>query len=318
VDRLARIQVLHRSRGPEYAAYRAALEKEARESADHAAALGKWMLAADGATNALRWLTALPAAVRTNLPVPLVVADAQVAAKDWTGLLATTSRQDWSEANFFRSALESLALRSTDQAGAARAAWQRALRLAATRPEQLMRLSKISADWGWSVERLEVLQELVSRFPKQTWAVDELIASFYGSGNSRALGDLLGKLHAAHPDDARLKNNLAAIWLLRKSNLAEAHKLAREAFETAPDNPFFASTFAYSLLVQGKPSEAVHAFDKVNPDHYAKIPAIAAYYGVVHAQAGLRDVARAPLQLAAKARLLPEEQELVRLAAARL
>ena len=51
---------------------------------------------------------------------------------------------------------------------------------------------------------------------------------------------------------------------------------------------------------------------------YLQIPSVAAYYGVVQAQSGHKDVARAPLERAAAAKLLPEENEMVRLARASL
>jgi hypothetical protein len=47
---------------------------------------------------------------------------------------------------------------------------------------------------------------------------------------------------------------------------------------------------------------------------YLQIPSIAAYYGVIQAQTGHKDLAKASLQRAEAARLLPEENEIVRLA----
>ena len=94
--------------------------------------------------------------------------------------------------------------------------------------------------------------------------------------------------------------------------------MAREAYDSSTDNPFFASTYAYSLLLQNKVQEAVRAFENVKEDYYLKIPSIAVYYGVVQAGAGRAEIAREPLKLAEKAKLLPEEKELVRLAMARM
>jgi len=51
---------------------------------------------------------------------------------------------------------------------------------------------------------------------------------------------------------------------------------------------------------------------------YLKIPSIAAYYGVVQAESGHKDLAKESLERADEGRLLPEEKELVRLAKARL
>ncbi len=166
-------------------------------------------------------------------------------------------------------------------------------------------------------ENTEVLKEIASEFPKEKWAVDQMVNKLYAAGNTRALGDLLAKTYAGDPSDVRLKNNLANISLLRKADLDKAYRLAREAYDSSPENPFFISTYAYSLLLQNKPDEALKIVSSLKPE-YLQIPSVAAYYGVVQAQSGHKDVAKAPLERAAAAKLLPEEKEIVRVAMARL
>ena len=65
--------------------------------------------------------------------------------------------------------------------------------------------------------------------------------------------------------------------------------------------------------MQKKQDEALKIISSVKPE-YLQIPSVAAYYGVVEARAGHKDAAKAPLERAAAARLLPEEKELVRVA----
>ncbi|MBC8003050.1 MAG: hypothetical protein H7X97_10730, partial [Opitutaceae bacterium] len=316
-DKIARLQLLSEAKSPAYNAWRIALDEDAKKSSAHAFALGRWMILVEGPTNTLRWLQALPVAVQTNQPVPLLVTDCQIALKNWNGLLATVLKQDWGEANFYRLALESLAQRGLNQALPAKNAWQKSFRIAASRLDRLARLAQMTSTWSWRAEGVEVLEEIVDKFPKEKWAADQLMASLYADGNTRALSDLLVKLHSADPTDNRNKNNLASISLLRKSNLENAHKMAKEAFNSDPKNPVFISTYAYSLLLQNKPDEAVKALDGMKAD-YLKDPSIALYFGVVQAQAGHKDVAKEPLKLAETARLLPEEKEIVRLAKARM
>jgi Flp pilus assembly protein TadD len=139
----------------------------------------------------------------------------------------------------------------------------------------------------------------------------------YGSGNSRELAEFLAKVYASDPSDPQLKNNFAVISLLRRSGLDQAYRLAREAYNSAPNDPFFISTYAYALLLQNKNDEALEMVSKLKPE-FLKIPSIAAYYGIVEAQTGHKDAARAPLELAGTAQLLPEEKEIVRLASSHL
>ena len=106
---------------------------------------------------------------------------------------------------------------------------------------------------------------------------------------------------------------MANLYLLRKSDLEKACRLASEAYHTAPTDPFFTSTYAYSLLMQKKSDEALKVLADLKPE-YLKIPSVAAYYGVVQSQSGHKELAKQPLELAQTAKLLPEEMEMVRLA----
>jgi predicted Zn-dependent protease len=209
--------------------------------------------------------------------------------------------------------LESLAQRSLGNEFASQTAWRNALRLSDHRLDRLSRLAQVTAGWGWSAENMEVLHEVTAEFPKEKWAANSLMAELYFAGNTRELLQLLTKLYAEDPNDARIKNNLANLYLLRKSELEKACRMASEAYHTAPNDPFFTSTYAYSLLLQKKSDEALKVLSDLKPN-YLKIPSVAAYYGVVQAQSGHKDLAKEPLQFAETAKLLPEEMEIVRLA----
>ena len=143
------------------------------------------------------------------------------------------------------------------------------------------------------------------------WAGEQLVAMLYSDGKTRAMADVLDKMNAANPTDGRLKNNLASVLLLLKSDMDKANRLASESYGLSPNDPFVDCTYAYSLILQSKPTEAVKVMDQINAE-YLKNPSVAAYYGVVEALAGHKDAARAPLKLAERAHLLPEELDLVR------
>lgn len=316
-DKIGHLKLLRLANHPDFGPYSVTLRDEASKSAAEAYLFGQWLLASEGPTNAFRWLQGLPANVRTNQPVPLVVADCQVALKDWKGILDTASKQDWGDRQYYRLALESLAQRSLGQDAAAAAAWQKALKLAARRLDRLSSLAQVATAWHWEPEQTAVLVELATQFPKEKGAVDALLATYYRKGDTRAMSELLARCCAADPTDNRAKNNLASICLLRKSELDKAHRLAKEAYHSSTNNPFFASTYAYSLLLQGKKDEAARVMDGVNPQ-FLQIPTVAAYYGVVQAQSGHKDIAKGPLLRAEAGSLLPEEKEIVRLAKAKL
>jgi hypothetical protein len=275
------------------------------------------MAATENPTNALRWLQSLPPNIQTNQPVPLILADCQIAVKDWKGLIALAEKQNWADADCFRLALVSLGQRSLKQDPASQTTWRKALHQAEHRLDRLARLAQVTAGWNWDAENTEVLRAVIDEFPREKWAVDQLAGKLYTAGSTRELGDLMAKVYASDNSDARLKNNLANIDLLRRADLDTAYRLAHEAYDSATNNPFFISIYAYSLLLQNKQDQAVKVFNGLKPE-YLQIPSVAAYYGVVQAQSGHKDLAKAPLERAASAKLLPEEKEIVRLAQTRL
>jgi tetratricopeptide (TPR) repeat protein len=316
-DKVDYLKLCRQTTNENYAAWRTSLERDAENSPEHAFALGQWVVQTEGPENGLRWLRALPQKIQTNQMMPLIVTDCLMALKDWKGILEQTQSQNWGEAEFYRLALESLAQRSLGQVRAADSSWRKSLRLAEHRLDRLSHLAQVVGAWGWKSERLETLSQIITEFPGENWAIDELATPLYAEGKTRELQELYLKIYSADPSNARLKNNLANLAMLQKRDLPNAYRMAQEAYETSTSDPFFASTYAYSLFLQKKTGEALKVLDGIKPE-YLQIPSVAAYYGVIQGQAGRRDAAREPLKRAEAAKLLPEEKEIVRLAAAEL
>jgi Flp pilus assembly protein TadD len=316
-DKIEYLQLAHVTKSDDYVPWLASLKQIAAGSPTDAYALGRWMILEEDPKTTQNWLRSLPPQTETNLPVQLALTDCQIALKDWNGLLASIQQQDWGQEEFYRFALESLAQRSLDQSAASQAAWQRALHLASDQPAHLDQLASVTGLWGWTAEKTAALQEAVDKFPQEKWAVDQLTAQLYANGNTRGLQELLSRLQPANPADVRLENNLANVLLLRKSDLDKAYRLAREAYQTSPEDPFFISTYAYSLLLQNQPDEALKIIGGLKPQ-YLQISSIAAYYGVIQARTGHKDLARESLARAQKGNLLPEEKQMVQYAITRL
>ena len=316
-DKIEYLQLMRLAKNSDYAPWLASLKQTAASSPADTYALGRWMVLEENPQTALNWLRSLPTQTETNQTVQLVMTDCQIDLKDWNGLLAAVQTKDWGRAEFYRFALKSLALHSLGQDSASQAAWQRALRLASDQPDQLAQLAQITGLWGLTSEKIAALQEAIDKFPQEKWAVDQLTAQLYADGNTRGLEELLSRIQPANPDDVRLENNLANVLLLRKSELDKAYRMAKKAYDTSADDPFIISTYAYSLLLQNKPDEALKILGGLKPK-YLQIPSVAAYYGVIEAQTGHKDLAREPLARAEKGKLLPEEKQMVQFAMGRL
>jgi predicted Zn-dependent protease len=106
------------------------------------------------------------------------------------------------------------------------------------------------------------------------------------------------------------KNNLAAVSLLLNNQMSQAHQMAREVYQANPTNEVFASTYAWSLHVQGKSAEALQTMEKLAPRHLEN-PSIALYYGALLATNRQPEKAKLFLDIAARAQLLPEEKALL-------
>jgi predicted Zn-dependent protease len=316
-DRIAYLQLSRESASPESAAWRAGLEAMAQQSPETAFALGTWMTSAEGPTNALRWLEQLPRAVQTNQPVPLIITDCQIALQNWKGLLASVETQDWRELDFYRLALEANARRSLSQSLAAERALRKALRECDKRLDRFHRLFQATTAWGWQAGKIDVLRNIVMEFPKEAWAVDQLVTELHATGNTVELVEVLAKSCDVNPSDVRLKGCLANVCLLRGTELEKAHRLASEVYSASPNNPFYISTYAYSLYLQNRKDEALKVLSDVRPEQL-EIPSVAAYFGTIQANSGHKAAAREPLQRAEAATLLPEEKEIVRQAIAKL
>jgi Flp pilus assembly protein TadD len=112
-----------------------------------------------------------------------------------------------------------------------------------------------------------------------------------------------------NPSDLAAKNNLAVTALLLNAQEFKPNDLAREVYQNAPTNSSFASTYAFSLYLQGKNSEALKVIEKLKPNELQD-PSNSGYYGIILKAAGNQAQARACLERALKGHLLPEEKKL--------
>lgn len=316
-DKVEYLELLRQNQNAEYSTWLAALEKNAQTSAGDAFALARWKVVTSGPANALHWIASLPRQTQTNLPVPLVMTDCQIALKDWRAILSEVTQQDWAAANYYKLALESLAERSLSQSAAADVSWHRAFRLSAHRLDRLTRLAEVTDVWQWKAERVDVLSEIIDEFPQEHWALDQLSTQWYAEGKTAEMESLFFKVYSKDPTNPRYKNNLANLYLLRKTELDKACEMAKEAYDSSTNNPFFASTYAYALLLQDKKTEALDVANGVKAE-YLKIPSVALYYGLVQAQSGRLEVAREALKRAQAGHLLPEEKAIMQVAESKM
>jgi tetratricopeptide (TPR) repeat protein len=316
LDRIFGLSVLRQSKSPRLTGQIAELQREANADPNHVFALAQWMLNAGRASDAAAWLKALPPDLQGKLPVPLIAFDCYASLRDWTSLGVMLDSQDWGHLDFYRLALRAGVHREKKETAVARTTWLSALKAADGHLDRMSHLARSTGSWGWTEETEEVMKMIVQQFPSEKWAMQSLSSWFHTSGKTVALRNLLVRAAEADPANLQVKGVLALTSLLLDPQDAKMHDLARDVYQQRPDDPFFTSAYAYSLCLQRKFPEALEFFRKLKPEQLQE-PTIAAYYGIVLCEAGKRTEAQQYLELAGRARLLPEEKELLKRAKAR-
>lgn len=310
-DRIVHLAILNIEKSPHFGAFLGETEKSAEENPFYVGELMSWMNRSGYAQSALDWVNKLPA--RLNKPglVPIAVADSYVALGQWKGLTAYLQKERWLELDSVRIGLMSFA--SWKENGSkeySSTVWQQAIQLAARSPTALNTLAKMAAGWGWKDETEDVLWLATERYPAQSWPLTDLENLYTGQRDTFGLRRVFHIMLVRDPKDAQARNNFAMVSLLLGTDTDEARQTAAELHAAQPDNPIFASTYAFSLFQQGHPQEAAQALRALGLNRLDD-PSLAAYYGVFLSAAGDKQTARTYLNKSAKAFLLPEEQALV-------
>lgn len=308
-DRLLRLDVLGAAKDPGYSAALAEFQRDAAGDPVKAYELGTWQMAKTSPAAALAWMQGLPPATQTNQPLALLLAECRTQTQDWPALQSSLEQQSWGDLEMFRHAFLARALRGQNLASTSKTEWEIAQKAAGGRKESLTLLLRLAAQWKWENEGEEILWTLVNRYPQEKWALQALTQVLYAGGQTRSLMKLFSQLSKANPSDLGVKNNLAVAALLLDAQEFKPNDLALEVYQKSPTNASFASTYAFSLHVQGKDSEALKVMQQIPPGELSK-PSIAGYYAVILQATGDKERAKAYLAWSAKATLLPEEKKL--------
>lgn len=306
-DELMRLDVLKAAKSDEYSATLASYEHESASNPDKLYQLTLWLMEQKKPDQALGWLQSLPANAQTNQPAALLIAQCQMLTQDWHGLQSTASKENWGKLDFTRHAYLSRALREQGLNEASKAEWDVAVRSANGGYDDLTALFRLAAAWNWSDEAQQILWTIVNSFPQEQWATKTLAEVLYQSGSTRPLMQLFSTEVNRNPADLDAKNNLALTALLLRAQDMNPYALAREVYQKAPTNSYFACTYAFSLYLQGKKAEALKIMQQLTPQELNN-NSTAGYYGVILKAAGDDANAKIYLSRATKGPLLPEER----------
>lgn len=295
---------------PKFQEFLQSFQAQASSNSLQVYALCEWMGSHGLADSALRWSKALEDPAGKAQPVRMAIANLYLAKSDWLELEHCLSTDKWNELEFLRLAMLARAAWGQDRQSAGNAFWGRAVRAAGDQLGALVVLARLSQDWNRSSE--EPLWQVVRRFPREGWARDELERRYLAEGNTHGLNLLQGSAlsEGGAASDITNRNNFACTSLLLGINLPQAHAIARELYTAHSEDPVLASTFAYSLHLQKRTTEALAVLERFDR-RTLESPNIALYYGALLAADGQSERSGPFLASAARAPMLPEEKLLL-------
>lgn len=308
-DRLLRLEVLQETKQTNFRSSLAAFQGEAGADPGRVFLMASWEMSRLGPSVALAWMSGLPLVTQTNQLVAWSMAECRAQLGQWNELQKGLESQNWGEVDFLRHAFLARALREQGLTGAAKAEWVHTVESAGQQKAKLEKLLEFAVAAKWNSEAEELLWKTVNLYPDDKLAVQGLTRVLYGTGRTQLLLNLFTLQSKRKPADLSAKNNLAMTGLLLNVPELKPHDLAKEVYEKAATNAVFASTYAFSLHLQKRDTEALKVLQKL-PPKALEDPGIAGYYGLVLSATGNSTKAATYLDWALKGSPLPEEKKL--------
>jgi hypothetical protein len=208
------------------------------------------------------WLQALPASYRAS-GVQMELADSLYANDDYRALETTLKNEQWNENDFLRLTLLAYAQKNLGKQAEALGTWRFVTSATANRLADLTVLEEMCERWGWSAERIDILNRILQRDPAATNAMTDLAEHYRQNGQTAELARIYSLRVDADSSSSDDKSRFAYYSLLTNTNITKANVLAKQAYDQAPENAFYAKTYAYSLLKQRRPSDAWRTIEKL-------------------------------------------------------
>jgi Flp pilus assembly protein TadD len=309
-DRMLHLSILHAGGQTNFQSFLKETQQKALQHPVYIGELASWLNDFGFASEAITWLHELPRQVASQGLIPLALADSYVALRKWKELETYLEAEHWIGLDHVRIALLTLAYRN--QLGNQRSAfaWDRAIGLASEDPGALNMLAQLALNWGWMPEAEQVLWRAAAKFPKQPWPLTSLQNFYIVRRDTAGLRRVYQTSMQRDPKDKQARNNFTMLSLLSRKEVPTAHKYAAELYAGERGNPVFASTYAFSLHLQGKTKEGLEVLRALKPEDLRN-PAVGVYYGVLLSAAGEVQASKGYLDMSGKAFLLPEELALV-------
>jgi hypothetical protein len=268
----------------------------------------------------LKWVDKLKPELTVNPPPAVAVAEAFSTARNWSRLRRWTRTGSWGKSDYLRLAYQAYAAKQTRQAGAEaefQSLWRAAERATEEDPQRLVNLARLATRWNLFTEAEQLWLKVTKTAPLRREALDSLARIYRSTNDLPNLYRTMQGLHEISPGDVDVAANYARLGLLLDQNAAEAHRVAKEAYDRAPANVNCAVTYAFSLYGLGRTAAGIDIIRSLPPDQ-VRDPHAAAFVAVLLIDDNQFDPAREYIQAAQKGGIFPEEKKLVDEAVAKL
>ncbi|HEX4639465.1 MAG TPA: hypothetical protein VH170_08260 [Chthoniobacterales bacterium] len=272
-----------------------------------------WMNDNGLAADVIKWMDKLPPAVTAKPPAAIAIAAAFAEQKNWSRLRRWTRSESWGDDDYLRLAYQGFAARQSRQASADAefdTLWQAALHAAADQSDHEVRLARLASKWNLPSESEELWSRLSRLPPTRREALDALRKLYRANNDVKKLYGALQRLHDASPNEIAISTNLARLGLNIEQNTKQAQALAKEAYDRAPTDPNCTVTYAFSLYVQGRTTEAWDVLQKL-PREILRDPHNAVYAAVLLLDLNQSEAAKEYIQIAKKGPIYAEEKRLL-------
>ena len=277
------------------------------------ALLMDWLNKSGLSAEVLKWMEKLPAEVTTNPPPAIAIADAFAEAKNWSRLKRWTRSGSWGDSEFLRLAYQAYASKQARQSSAETefdSLWHSAERAAAERPDREIHLARLATKWNFSIEAEQLWLRLSKSAPLRREALDALFRIYRVSNDLPNLYRIAQRLHETSPNEPGTAANYARLALLVDQNPAEGHRVAKEAYDRAPNDVNAAMTYAFSLYGLGRTADGIEIMKKLAPDGLHD-PHAAVYAAVLLLDENQVAAAQEYIAAAQAGPIFPEEKKLL-------
>jgi len=285
----------------------------AARSPSDLASLMDWMNNNGMAADVLKWMEKLAPGLTTHPPPSIAVAEAFTEIKNWSRLKRWTRGGSWGDADYLRLAYQAYAARQSRQSGADaefNSLWRSAEKAANDEPQREFNLARLATKWNLMIEAEQLWLRVAKNNPTRREALDALARIYRANNDLPNLYRTMQRLHESSPGEPGAAANYARLALLLDQNAAEGHRVAKEAYDRAPNDTNCAVTYAFSLYGLGRTSEGIEIMKKLLAEQLHD-PHAAVYAAVLLLDENQLDAAKEYIETAQHSPIFAEEKKLL-------